>query len=140
MFGFDLVHLLALQSRTITALAQNGHCLYGTKAGFAKIMNTVWFCRADPDTSQVEIWGLLLVQSSSSGLFCSSLSWLLGLSLSKLCPGVPQQKLAAPGQELLSEYFKVGQAGSCFVRFISKDFQCLQWEAIFVLSRGYLLL
>lgn len=58
----------------------------------------------------------------------------------QLCPGVPWQRQTAPGEELLSEYFKVGQAGSCFVRFISKDFQCLQWEAIFILSRGYLLL
>lgn len=84
--------------------------------------------------------GFCWCRAAAVGCSCSSLSWLLGLSLSKLYPGVPQQKLAAPGQELLSEYFKVGQAGSCFVRFISKDFQCLQWEAIFVLSRGYLLL
>lgn len=69
MFGFDLVRLLTLQSRTMTALAQNGHCLDGTKAGFSKITNPIWFCRADSDTFQVEVWGLLLVQNSSSGLF-----------------------------------------------------------------------
>lgn len=92
------------------------------------------------DTYQSQVWELLLMQSSRSGLFPFSLVLPRGLSLSNCALVYPSRGEPAPGEELLSEYFKVGQAGSCFVRFISKDFQCLQWEAIFILSRGYLLL
>lgn len=62
------------------------------------------------------------MQSSRSGLFPFFHFVAGGSVFVQLCPGVPLQSPTAPGEELLSEYFKVGQAGSCFVRFISKDF------------------
>lgn len=121
-------------------VVQNYNRLCGMKAEFSKVTKTLQFWGSDLDTYQGQVWELLLMQSSKSGLFPFFHFVADGPVFVQLCPGVPLQSPTAPGEELLSEYFKVGQAGSCFVRFISKDFQCLQWEAIFILSRGYLLL
>lgn len=67
------------------------------------------------------------MQTSRSVLFPFLLRFVAdGAVFVQWCPGVPSPRRTAPRGELLSEYFKVGQTGSCFVRFTSKDFQCLQ--------------